>query len=582
MSQLAESYTLWLADYYLLSTVLLTVVLLGIGFLKQPSQRLAVTKSSLVALLLLALLVAIPGWSVVHLLTAERSAPTVETPVREQFQQPAVVQTQTPLVEIRSNVVASNPVPAPPPEVITPARPETTKLSWPALFAISHLVGTACIVSWLILGWVASARLRRGARPAPPKVFAILEEVATPDRDRLQQLQLQTHDRIDVAVALGIWRPIILLPEQWTNNQSPENLRTVLAHESTHILNRDVQWVALARALFVALWANPLFWVMRRRLRLDQEALADAAAAELTSRQRYAEQLVAWARDVRSRPAMQLSSAVGLWEGPSQLRQRIAILLNEQFTVLRNCSLGWRLASYGFCVLAALALSLVTIAASPGDTDRPDLPQTTVFQHGIERLGILPQAILKDRPEVKWKYGPTAIGAGVALPSLGEVAAAEEAVYCSDSTGRLFALDANSGQETWAYQTTGTTEAQAPCIQDQTIYYACQVGVVALDRRSGTLLWDYEIPNGGATECSPIVVDNKLFVTGYDGVMRALNANTGEMIWERELLSDAPEVAPARGESRPGLARSRRGLKHPRATARRFINRSSIRCDWLR
>src|SRR4029078_7175339 len=97
--------------------------------------------------------------------------------------------------------------------------------------------------------------------------------------------------------------------------------------------------------LFIPLWANPLFWLTKRRLRLDQEALADAAAAEITSREQYAEQLVAWARDMRSPPAMHLSSPRGLWEGPSQLRQRIAILLNEQFTVLRNCSRRWRVAA---------------------------------------------------------------------------------------------------------------------------------------------------------------------------------------------------------------------------------------------
>ena len=68
--------------------------------------------------------------------------------------------------------------------------------------------------------------------------------------------------------------------------------------------------------LLVFLWAQPLYWFLRRRTRLDQEALADAAAAELTSRQHYAEQLVAWARNIGSRRTMRLSSAVGLWEGP--------------------------------------------------------------------------------------------------------------------------------------------------------------------------------------------------------------------------------------------------------------------------
>ena len=308
MTPFAESYAVWLADFYLLATVLLALALAGVALLEQPAQRLMVTKAAFIAFVLLAILCAVPGWSVVHLLAADRPPMPAEslreepTEVLDHFARPDLSQSNT----VRR---AEQPVLAPPTGSDRSPKANQPKMSWSALFAIGHLTGMGCIVVWLALGWISSLRLRRSAKAAPASVCAILEELATLNGLNSKCLRLLTHDRIEVAVALGAWRPTILLPGRWLiqiplpireglgEGSTIENLRSVLAHESTHILNHDLQWVALARVLFIALWANPLFWLMKRRLRLDQEALADAAAAELTSRQRYAEQLVAWARD---------------------------------------------------------------------------------------------------------------------------------------------------------------------------------------------------------------------------------------------------------------------------------------------
>jgi protocatechuate 3,4-dioxygenase beta subunit len=46
-------------------------------------------------------------------------------------------------------------------------------------------------------------------------------------------------------------------------------------------------------------------------------------------------------------------------------------LIDEHFVLRRECPRGWRLASYAFCATAALALSLVTIAAEPVNDTRP-------------------------------------------------------------------------------------------------------------------------------------------------------------------------------------------------------------------
>ena len=116
----------------------------------------------------------------------------------------------------------------------------------------------------------------------------------------------------------------------------------------------------MLRVLMVLLWAHPLFWLARRRVRLDQEMMADAAAAELTGRSAYAEQLVGWARSLNSSPP-KLAGAVGLWETRSQLRSRIAVLLDEKLTILRNCSRRWKLSAVAFCATAAVGLSLLTV-----------------------------------------------------------------------------------------------------------------------------------------------------------------------------------------------------------------------------
>lgn len=373
MNPFTHSYAIWLADFYLLSTILLAFALAAVALLKQPAQRLAVVKSALVGLVLLATLCALPGWSVLHVWTAEQSKPVVEEPRPVSSSNSVVLAKPAPI--LIDAAATERPRSTVPPAVVEPLPVETRSVQfhWASILPIAHLTGAACIMSWLLLGLMASLRLRRNTQPAPPNIIAMLNEVIAEQQPDIAQPELRTHARIDVAVALGIWRPIILLPSQWADRESSDHLRAVLTHESTHVFNHDLQWLAVTRLLFIAMWANPLFWFVKRRLRLDQEALADAAAAELTSRQLYAEQLVAWARRVGSQPTVRLSAAVGLWERPSQLRQRVALLLNEHLKVIRDCSRRWRLASLVTCVLLASALSLLTLqpgeGAPPGKSD---------------------------------------------------------------------------------------------------------------------------------------------------------------------------------------------------------------------
>ena len=69
MNPFIDSFARWLADYFLLSTLLLATVLVLFKSIAQPARRMAVARPALVGLFLIAGLCAMPGWSLVHLMT---------------------------------------------------------------------------------------------------------------------------------------------------------------------------------------------------------------------------------------------------------------------------------------------------------------------------------------------------------------------------------------------------------------------------------------------------------------------------------------------------------------------------------
>ncbi len=359
MTSLLSSFSHWLLDVYLLSSLLLVLAMTALLATKQPAKRRVVTHSTLVGLILLTTLCALPGWSLISLasrpapIEQPRSLPTntaTTLPVPLESISPLPIVTHEPVLPIETV-----------PQQTTPATTPFTipSIPWAALAVLVWISGNLLIATRLALGWYAARCLLRRSQLAPPTLHMLLQEFLPPSAKRISP-ELRTSEQIDVAVALGLTRPTILLPASWLATQSQEELRTVLAHEAAHLRSRDLHWLATSRVLAILLWAQPLFWFVCRRMRLDQELLADAAAAELTSRQHYAEKLVALAHQVRPRNSLHLSTAVGLWEGPSQLRRRIAILLDDRFAILRTCPNRWRLSATVLALCTTVVLSLIT------------------------------------------------------------------------------------------------------------------------------------------------------------------------------------------------------------------------------
>lgn len=382
----AQFLAAWLADYYLLATLLLGVGWLAFRWVRQPARRLAIAWIVMIELALLAVVCGLPGWPRISVLPSWLSGGHLPESdgFRAHFTASSLRQQQTdppPHTPRRlPDTAGSDAGPGPdtpvslPPLETAGAIGDWKATSFSALLSGGFLAGLVLAAAWLGFGAFASARLCRRAFAAEPTLAAELSQIVFgPLRPRLL-LSRQIH----TAAALGLWRPTILLPAALVENASRQTLRAALRHEWAHIGDHHLWLLALGRCLLTILFAHPLYWWLRRAIRDDQEAVADALAAE-ENRHEYAEELLRCVRFVGAGPAVR-AAAVGIWENSSRLTRRIAMLLDDTIQVQTAASSHWKWQVAGLLALLGMALSLVTL--QPGRSAAEHHPPVSVAALG--------------------------------------------------------------------------------------------------------------------------------------------------------------------------------------------------------
>lgn len=79
-------------------------------------------------------------------------------------------------------------------------------------------------------------------------------------------------------VALGTFRPAVVLPAGFGRRFDASQQQAMLAHELGHVAAWDSAWLGLADLVAALLWWHPLAWWSRRCLRRASEAVADEAS----------------------------------------------------------------------------------------------------------------------------------------------------------------------------------------------------------------------------------------------------------------------------------------------------------------
>ena len=247
----------------------------------------------------------------------------------------------------------------------------TPSAAWRARASAAYLGGAALGLGWLTLGWWGSSRLARRSVAASAGSQAILDALAAADGGPRPRLRVAPG--LNRPALIGVFRPTILLPTAWDDPARRDALRLCLLHERVHARRRDPGFALVAGLAQAAWFYLPTLWLVRAQMRLDQEFLADhAAATGFGPFGSYAASLVDLAD----------SGGVGGVErasgGGSALWPRILMLVRCPFPFEARSNGRWRLGAAS--VLAAVTLLATGLSIRPPEatvasTTSPALPK---------------------------------------------------------------------------------------------------------------------------------------------------------------------------------------------------------------
>jgi beta-lactamase regulating signal transducer with metallopeptidase domain len=244
----------------------------------------------------------------------------------------------------------------------------------------AYAVATAGMAAWWLIGQVVLWRVSRAARPVPGVVRDVFLELAGPRGKRVRLLE---SDRIALPFTYTWLRPVILLPPAFCDPGDAAGLRYALAHEWSHVERRDAWAWNFAGLAGLVLFYQPLFWWLRRQLRLCQDYLADARAAAVGSAEGYAAFLVRLARARRPGPSL---PALGVVDRRSALFRRVVMLVQDHEPLEARCRAGWSLATAAAAAAVIVAASGLRLGAAPPD-EKPDAKEAKPVQDAAKTGG---------------------------------------------------------------------------------------------------------------------------------------------------------------------------------------------------
>ena len=154
----------------------------------------------------------------------------------------------------------------------------------------------AARLPWLVLAWAAGVsalglrmlmglawihRLRRHARmPVDAALRARFDALV--ERFGLRRVvELRLLADGDTPLAIGWWRPAVLLPAAIAARMPLPLLEALLAHELAHIRRHDYLVNLLQGMVEALLFYHPVVWWLSHRIRIEREQVADRLAADV-------------------------------------------------------------------------------------------------------------------------------------------------------------------------------------------------------------------------------------------------------------------------------------------------------------
>jgi TonB family protein len=166
----------------------------------------------------------------------------------------------------------------------------------PEVYSILTLIWIAGCALFVSRWWFRQYRLARSFRVGGKEIGSELMSTLESLKDKLgirRSARLRVVWRGSEPGVYGIWRLVLVLPEEMTRQLGPAEVEAVLAHELVHVARWDNLWSNMQMLVCCIFWFYPIVWLLDRCLIAERERSCDERViGALGNSQAYASGLI--------------------------------------------------------------------------------------------------------------------------------------------------------------------------------------------------------------------------------------------------------------------------------------------------
>lgn len=259
----------------------------------------------------------------------------------------------------------------------------------PSLFLSFIWVGGFLFLTFgLLRSFHHVEKVTRSSRQLSPQNRSTLNEVMADRFPEYNQIHYRVSAKVESPILVGLFSPVILLPEKFVEQLSNSQLRNVLLHEYAHFERRDALANFLQKVCLAVFWFHPLVHVMDKRISRAREEICDNYVLSQDKAVNYGQTLLQ-VSEISNRahhdgaPNQSLSLGIGMFGGDWKLEQRISELLSDKrntATKLKANTSRWLQLGFAAFAFSLAACQVGAADASAGNADQSQTDQSTTSQ----------------------------------------------------------------------------------------------------------------------------------------------------------------------------------------------------------
>ena len=261
------------------------------------------------------------------------------------------------------------------------------------LFGIIWGIGFLFMLLHFGLGVISLYDLKKGKTEIKDPRFAAILSTAEKVFFKQNKIRVFTSSKMPFPIAMGVFKPIILIPESLLLKAHDNQLKGILIHELSHIHHKDLLTGILQRFITALYWWNPLSYALSCTYSRAREEVSDTHVLLQNDSKEYAECLINLAE--KTTLWKRLSVSVGLASPHIPLKDRVKHILSKERIMDTNIK------KTTIVVMAAAAFLLVLGIAGSRLIFANSQPESTIERADYKLLEIPAQD--KKEPEQEQK-----------------------------------------------------------------------------------------------------------------------------------------------------------------------------------